>query len=310
MKSFKSVLEFQKDFNTEEKCRKYLEEQRWNGTIACPFCGSTHVMRFTNDKKIFKCKEKDCRKKFSVTVGTIYENTKLPLTKWFLAIYLLTVHSKGISSLQLAKFLGITQRSAWFLNHRIRQMLTVKSPELLTGIVETDETFIGGSESNKHFNKRNPKGVSVKSIVWGAVSRDGKVRTVVIPRVHINTITTTVRGNVELHSTVVSDEHHAYNMLHEMYDHRVITHNKRVYVRKEEDISVHTNRIEGFWAILKRQINGTHHFVSPKHLQRYCNEISYRYNCIKMMQDERFVAALSNCEGKLLYRILIARNGE
>src|ERR1700733_9411094 len=130
MKTFKSILEFQQEFSSEEKCRKELEQQRWNGTPACPFCGSINVHRFPNGK-IFKCREKGCRKKFSATVGTIYENTKIPLSKWFLATYILTVHSKGISSLQLSNWLDCTQKTAWFLTHRIREMLTEKQPELL-----------------------------------------------------------------------------------------------------------------------------------------------------------------------------------
>src|SRR5690349_2554192 len=122
MKIFKSILEFQKHFDTEQKCRDFLEQQLWNGTPACPFCGSINVHRFPNGK-LFKCREKGCRNKFTVTVGTIYEDTKLPLTKWFLATYILAVHSKGISSLQLSKLLGTTQKTAWHLNHRIREML-------------------------------------------------------------------------------------------------------------------------------------------------------------------------------------------
>src|ERR1041384_6449093 len=132
MKTFKSLLEFQREFSTDEKCRNYLEEQRWNGVPTCPFCHSENVCRFKNGK-IFKCREKECRKKFSVTVGTIHENTKIPLTKWFLATYILSVHSKGISSLQLAQWLDVTQKTAWFLNHRIRVSLTDKAPELLNG---------------------------------------------------------------------------------------------------------------------------------------------------------------------------------
>src|SRR5437762_7392600 len=171
MKTFKSILEFQKEFSTEERCREYLEQQRWNGTPACPFCGSINVCRFANGKT-FKCREKQCRSKFSVTVGSIYENTKIPLTKWFLATYILAVHSKGISSLQLATWLGVTQKTAWHLNHRIREMLTDKAPELLEGIVEVDETYVGGSLRNIHASKKeklNLKREDNKTMVFGAV---------------------------------------------------------------------------------------------------------------------------------------------
>ena len=303
MKTFKSILDFQKEFSTEEKCREYLEAQRWNGTPACPFCGSLNVHRFPNGK-IFKCREKQCRSKFSVTVGTIYENTKLPLTKWFLATYILSVHSKGISSLQLAGWLGITQKSAWHLNHRIREMLTDKAPELLEGIVEVDETYVGGSLKNIHSKKKEAlKGLDNKTMVFGAVQRDGKVRVKVIPQTNLENITKAIDEFVVPESFMVSDEHHAYNKVGQKFKHRKVNHRAKEYVRKE-DILVHTNNIEGYWNILKKQIDGIHHSVSPKHLQRYCNESSFRYNNRKTFQDERFAAALANCNGSLKYKAL------
>ena len=307
MKIFKNIFDFQKHFSSEEKCREYLEEQRWNGTPACPFCGSINVCRFANGK-IFKCREKECRSKFSVTVGTIYENTKIPLTKWFLATYILAVHSKGISSLQLATWLGVTQKTAWHLNHRIRHMLSDNAPELLDGIVEVDETYIGGKETNKHQSKRKVKaGVGGKTMVLGAVQREGKVKTKVIPQTNIENVTDAINEFIAPDSTMVTDEHHAYNRVHLTYNHKKVNHRDKEYVRIE-DILVHTNSIEVFWGLLKRQLYGIHHFVSPKHLQRYCNESAFRYNHKKSFQDERFANALSNCNGSLKYKILIGKD--
>jgi transposase-like protein len=309
MKTFKSILEFQKEFNSEEKCREYLEQQRWNGTPACPFCGSINVHRFPNGK-IFKCREKGCRSKFSVTVGTIYENSKLPLTKWFLATYILSVHSKGISSLQLAGWLGCTQKTAWHLNHRIREMLTDKAPELLEGIVEVDETYVGGSLKNIHAKKKEKlKGLDNKTMVFGAIERNGKVRAKVIPQTNIENITNAIDGFVQPDSFMVSDEHHAYNNVGKKFKHRKVNHRAKEYVRKE-DILVHTNNIEGYWSLLKRQIDGIHHSVSPKHLQRYVNESSFRYNNRELFQDERFATALANCRGSLKYKSLIGKDDE
>lgn len=302
MKTFKSILEFQKHFNTEEKCRTFLEVQRWGTTPACPHCGSINVHRFATDKRIFKCRGKECRKKFSATVGTIYENTKVPLTKWFLATYILSVHSKGISSLQLATWLDVTQKTAWFLNHRIRQMLTDKNPKLLNEIVEIDETYVGGRDKNRHQNKK--KGRSSQSMVVGAVQRGkGIVKTKVIPQTNIENISEFILNNVEPHSNMVTDESRAYNKVKKHYKHETINHRAKEYVRG----NVHTNTIEGFWNILKKQINGIHHSVSEKHLQRYCNESAYKYNNKKVCQDERFATVISNCESRLKYSELIAK---
>jgi len=300
--NFKSIIEFTQYFNTEEKCRLFLEEQRWGDSPACPHCGSTNVRKFATDNKTYKCREKVCRKKFTVTVGTIYENTKIPLTKWFLATYILSVHSKGISSLQLANWLNVTQKTAWFLNHRIREMLSNNAPELLNEIVEIDETYVGGKISNKHVSKRKEaRKQGNKSMVVGAIQREGKVRTKVVQQANIENIQKTIVEFVEPNSTMITDESHAYNKVSLNYKHETINHRNKEYVRG----SIHTNTIEGYWSVLKRQINGIHHFVSPKHLQRYCDESSYRYNTRSLDQDNRFTDVIRRCNGRLTYTALI-----
>lgn len=310
MKTFKNILDFQKEFSTEDKCREYLEQQRWDGTPACPFCGSINVCRFST-RKAFKCREKGCRKQFSVLVGSVYQNTKIPLTKWFLATYILSVHSKGISSLQLANWLGVTQTTAWHLNHRIREMLTDKSTELLEGICEIDETYIGGKEANKHASKRKRQGggVSGKIMVLGAIQRKGKVKTRVIPNTTVECVTDVVKEFISTDSTMVTDEHHAYKRLSPLYDHKTVNHRAKEYVRKDT-ILVHTNNIEGYWNILKKQINGIHHSVSGKHLQRYCDESAFRFNNREAFQDERFATALANCNGSLTYNQLTGKDND
>jgi len=296
MKNFATIFQFQKHFNTDEKCRKFLEEQRWGNEPACPHCGSTNVCRFATDKRIFKCREKECRKKFSVTVGTIYEHTKIPLTKWFLASYILTNHSKGISSLQLAGWLGVTQKTAWFLNHRIREMLIDKEPELLSGIVEVDETYVGGKISNKHVSKRKDfNALDNKTMVFGAVAREGKLITKIVSDTTADSLVSAVTESVAEGSIMVSDENVSYARLSKAYRHAKVNHSAGEYVRG----AAHTNTIEGAWSLLKRQITGIHHSVSPQHLQRYCNESTFRYNQKGEAQDERFRHSITNCEGRL-----------
>ena len=186
-------------------------------------------------------------------------------------------------------------------------MLTDKAPELLTGIVEVDETYVGGSLRNIHAKKKkNLKREDNKTMVFGAVQRDGKVRTKVIPETTLENVNAAVEEFVLKDSIMVTDEHQAYKKIGQKYKHKKVNHREKEYVRKE-DILIHTNSIEGYWNILKKQIDGIHHSVSPKHLQRYCNESAFRFNSRTLPQDVRFAKALTNCNGRLTYKKLTGK---
>ncbi|RYG10679.1 MAG: IS1595 family transposase [Chitinophagaceae bacterium] len=303
---FKNLKQLFDTFKDEATCKAYLEQQRWNGNVECPFCGATKVYR-TN--RGFKCADKFCAKKFTVTVGTIFENSKVGLVTWFAAIYLATSSKKGISSLQLSRQLGITQKTAWFVLHRIREMLRDKAPHMLNNMVEVDETYIGGKMKNKHKRVRlqaHVDGVSHtdnKTCVVALLERGNKVKT----HVHTDkskTLKDMVRQHVNTEALVVTDSLNAYKGLaKEFAGHEIVNHNQDEYVRG----NVYTNTVEGFFSILKRGIYGIYHQVSPKHLQRYCDEFASRYNTREIKDHERFVFSLKNAEGRLKYTTLIGK---
>jgi transposase-like protein len=212
---FTNLYDLREYFSNETVCREYLEQFRWNGNPVCPFCSYSKPPYKLNDGKTYKCSNKDCYKKFTVTVGTIFENTKIPLSKWFVAMYLITSHKKGISSLQLHRDLGVTRKTAWFINHRIREMLKDKAPELLSGFVEVDELYIGGAEKNKHKKLRlgRKEASRNKTMVVGMLERGGRVRTKKVDSTHSWVLQPLVRENVLNHSTVITDSHFGYKGL-------------------------------------------------------------------------------------------------
>jgi transposase-like protein len=305
---FKNLTQLIDYFKDEERCKAYLEKQRWGTHVACPHCGSLRVYR-TN--RGFKCGEKECYKKFTVTVGTIFENSKIPLRTWYAAMYLIASHKKGISSHQLHRDLGVSQKTAWFILHRIREALREKNSPLFSDVVEVDETFVGGKNKNRHADKKVPesqgRSVKDKTPVVGVMQRGGRVVTQVVKDTKAENLHPLIVGAVKSGSIVITDEWRSYRGLDGMYHHVVLKHNEGEYVRG----AFHNNTIEGFWSLLKRGLYGIYHQVSPKHLFRYCHEFEYRYNSRKLKDNERFEITLQRVNGRLKYKDLMQKsNGE
>ncbi|MFC4688429.1 IS1595 family transposase [Epilithonimonas pallida] len=302
--NIKSVYQLVQTFSTEQICIDYLEEQRWGGIIESPY---------DSDSKVYKCKNNQYRckttgKYFNVKTGTMFENSKISLRKWFLAIWLVTSHKKGISSLQLAKDIDVTQKTAWFMLQRIRSCFGIENNNELEGVVECDETFIGGKNKNRHKDKKVPfsQGRSYKDKVpvMGMLQRDGKMNAFVVTDTKRNSIQPLIYKYVNPETTVlISDEWLGYNGLSKYYDHRIIDHSKKEYVSLQ-DKSVHTNNIEGSWRILKNSVNGMYNYVSKKHLQKYVDEFVYRFNLRKVTDQEKFRYLLSNSNVRTKYREL------
>ncbi len=304
---FKTLPELLQYFNTEEKARDFLEKRRWpSGDIVCPHCGTKKAYR-NGDCKTYKCRNIKCKTSFSVVVGTLMENTKLPLCKWFAAIWLVTNHRKGISSCQLARDLGIGQKAAWFLLHRVREMVRDKAYELLEDVVMIDEAHIGGKWKNMPKTKRtkmHEENVSNKIPVMGMVQKDGKAKLFPIGN---HFLKDRVRQHVHKDAIIVTDEQKGYEGLALEYrGHYTVNHSLLEFKRD----GYSTNPVEGFFSMFKRMYIGTYHYMSAWHLNRYCQEHVYRYNTRKIKDGLRFLDVISKTKGRLKYKDLIAPKPE
>lgn len=305
IKGFKSILELINYFDTEAKCVEYLAFQRWGDNPTCPHCSHDKVYELKGKNKRFKCAS--CRKQFSVRVGTIFEDSKISLKKWFTAIWLVTSHKKGISSLQLHRDINVTQKTAWFMLQRIRYALSYDFTDSLEGEVEADETYVGGKNKNRHNCKKIPqsqgRSSKDKTPVLGMVQRNGVLTAKTVEDVKAETLTREIINNVKESATIFTDEWLGYTSLKRIYDHSIVKHNKGEYVNGR----IHTNTIEGFWSLLKRGIVGIYHFTSKKHLQKYVDEFVFRYNTRDFSESTRFDFYLNNCEGRLTYTQLLGK---
>lgn len=292
----KNLIEAIRYFSDRDICVEYVSKLRWPNGAVCPRCGGTEHS-YLSTRRLWKCKS--CKRQFSVKVGTIFEDSPLGLDKWLPAIWLAANSKNGISSHELGRSLGITQKSAWFMLHRIRLAMQTGSFLKLSGEVEVDETYIGGKARNMHKRDRARKitgtGGTDKAAVLGMIERGGAVRVEVIPNIRRETIQGRVRKSIKPGAAVYTDALHSYNGLSDTYSHEIVDHAEE-YVNGR----VHTNGMENFWSLLKRGLNGTYISVEAFHLFRYLDERAFTFNLRELNDSGRFDAVLGRVAGRRL----------
>ncbi len=297
----KTLLEAINYFSNEAVCVEFLAKYRWDGGIpVCPKCGSKNICSLKTAPS-YRCREKGCKKSFSLKTGSIMEASPISITKWVPAIWFVINHKNGVSSHEVSRALGITQKSAWFMCHRIREAIQNGAFTKLKGVVEIDETFVGGKEQFKHGYKtrrsvdRVGGGTGGKTVVMGMVERGGEVRGKVVDSRRRNVLEPEVLANIEEGSTVYTDSLMSYYKLKDVYTHGWVDHNKAY-----ADGAIHTNTMENFWSCFKRSIKGTYIQIASFHTDRYLDEQAFRYNNRKDSDFGRFEKAVALMFGKRL----------
>ena len=296
---------------TEDDARQYLENIRWPDGPPCPHCGSVKVTRLQGEKHrpgVVQCN--DCREQFTVTVGSVMEDSHIPLQKWLLAFHLLCSSKKGISSLQLQRELSLgSYRTALFMTHRIREAMSGPLAEAMTGIVEMDETYVGGKPrpGDGKVHKRG-RGTSKTPVVL-VVERDGESQSQPVKHVDTKTLKAIACANVDETATLMTDELGVYPGVAKGFaGHATVNHGNGEYARQSGGVSINTNTAESFFSLLKRGHYGVYHSMSDKHLGRYCDEFSFRWDHRKVNDSDRTVAAIKGAAGKrLMYRDMVGK---
>jgi len=280
-------------FDSDEACREHILKVLWKGKLYCPDCGSEKYYKETS-RPSYKCANNQCYRIFRVTTGTIFEGSKIPLRDWFYTIKILSCYKKGVSSIELSKELGISQKSAWYMLHKIRSMHgNVTTQKFLSGIVEVDETYIGGKKKG---GKRGRGTEKVK--VFGMLERSGLIRMIKVPDCSSKTLHPLIFENVQIGTVIMSDEWKAYNGLHKYYERGVINHGNRHYA----DGEIHVNTLEGAWGLLKRNLKGIYHRQSDQHMEKYCAEFVFRYDNRKKSVPLLFKQAIKQSGIRVMHK--------